>query len=110
MINYLLLMGTPRREQPSRWPVGFLKEPEAKMLKEYILPASFHCPECGSGTAFAVIIDASHADAPIVCNECGFEYGNVGALRLALRRENSRSKSERETSRKSPGREQQNIQ
>jgi hypothetical protein len=57
------------------------------MLKEYILPARFHCPECESGTAFAAIIDTSHADAPIICNECGFEYGNVGALRLALRRE-----------------------
>jgi len=45
------------------------------MLTEYILPAGFHCLECGNGTAFAVIIDASHADAPIVCNECGFEYG-----------------------------------
>jgi transcription elongation factor Elf1 len=75
-----------------------LKKPEAKMLKEYILPAGFHCPECGSGTAFAAIIDASPADSPIVCNECGFEYGNVGALRLAMKRENSRNKSERDTS------------
>jgi transcription elongation factor Elf1 len=61
------------------------------MLKEYALPAGFHCPECGGGTAYAVIIDASHADAPIVCNECGFEYGNVAALRLALAREKSNS-------------------
>jgi hypothetical protein len=61
------------------------------MLKEYILPGGFHCPKCGSGTAYAVIIDTSHDDVPIVCNECGFEYGNVGALRLALRRENRSS-------------------
>jgi rubredoxin len=71
------------------------------MLKEYILPAGFHCPDCGSGTAFAAIIDTAHADAPIVCNECGFEYGSVGALRLALREENLRSKNEKDTSQKS---------
>lgn len=63
------------------------------MLKEYMLPAGFHCPECTSETAFAVIIDTAHADAPIICNECGSEYGNVGALRLALKRDNSQSRT-----------------
>jgi uncharacterized Zn finger protein len=79
------------------------------MLKEYILPAGFHCPECGSGTAFAAIIDTAHPDAPIVCNECGSEYGNVGALRLALKRKNSRSRNDSNTSQKSAGGQQQNI-
>jgi transcription elongation factor Elf1 len=57
------------------------------MLKEYVLPVGFRCPECAAATAFAVIIDASHDDAPIICNECGFEYGSVGELRRALKNE-----------------------
>ena len=54
------------------------------MIKEYLLPSRFHCPECGGDTAYAAIIDTSQADAPIICNECGFAYGNVGTLRHAL--------------------------
>jgi len=57
------------------------------MIKEYLLPSRFHCPECGGDTAYAAIIDTSQADAPIICNECGFEYGNVGALRDAIAKE-----------------------